>query len=368
MITLDFIFNTLRTISIFFLTLSILVIFHELGHFLVAKWNKIRVEEFGFGLPPRMFGIQIGETLYSLNWLPFGGFVRVLGEEEAQLDGVKLPESELQRAFSRKKHWQKASVVTAGVIFNFILGWAIITYFFTKGIPVPTDTVKVENVIESSPAADAGLQENDIIKKLISDSETITIDETEDISAASKKYGDTTVTLEIIRDGQIKEVQVTPRKNPPAGEGALGVSISNYEIAYYPLYQAPGRAFVESVKMTGLIFQEMGKALFKLVTFQKQEAEFAGPVGIAKITSEAAKEGIGAYLNLVAILSLNLAVLNILPFPALDGGRLVFILYEWIMKKKVNAKFEQRLNYYGFMFLLGIILLVTVSDVLKIFK
>ena len=140
------------TVIVFFLVLSVLVIIHELGHFTVAKLLGIRVEEFGFGIPPRIFGFRFKGTLYSLNLLPFGGFVRVFGEEEALLDNRTLTEQEKRESFAHKKPYQKALVLVAGVFLNFMLGWVIITYLFTRGVPVPSDTVHIQSVTAQSPA------------------------------------------------------------------------------------------------------------------------------------------------------------------------------------------------------------------------
>lgn len=356
------------TIAIFFIVLSILVIIHELGHFIAAKLNGIKVEEFGFGLPPRVFGIKFGETIYSLNLLPFGGFVKVLGEEEDELTGKKLTEKDLDRAFSRKKTWQKVTVLVAGVTCNFLLGWFIISYLFVRGVPVPSDVVTVETVVENSPAAAAGLQKGDKIKSVTYDGDTETIETTEELTNFAKLHGDQKISLVIERSGRNITLNMTPRKNPPQGQGAMGVVISNYQLKKYSLAEAPILGLTESAKMTKLIFVELSKTLFRFVTFQKQEADIAGPVGIAQLTSAAARQGIDSLLQMIGLLSLNLAVINILPFPALDGGRLALVLYEAAARRKVNPIIERRLNMAGFVFLLSLIALVTINDIIKLFK
>lgn len=357
------------TIVVFFLVLSLLVIIHELGHFIVAKLNGIRVEEFGFGIPPRVFGLQFGETLYSLNLLPFGGFVKVFGEELAEVDDAKISKKDLERSFAHKKPWQKLAVLVAGVTLNFVLGWVIVSYLFTKGVPVPSDNVVVQSVSKESPASSAGLLVGDMLLKAQGkDGTTVIVKETKDISQMAQKNAGQDVILSIKRAGKVFETHITPRINPPKGQGALGIVISNYTIKKYSITEAPIYGLVESARITGIIARELGKTLIRFVTFQKQEAEIAGPVGIAKLTSEAAKQGIDSLLQLIGLLSLNLAVLNILPFPALDGGRIAFVLYEWISGKKVNAKFEQRLNFTGFALLISLLILVTINDVIKIFR
>ncbi|MBP9815906.1 site-2 protease family protein [Candidatus Woesebacteria bacterium] len=356
------------TILIFFIVLSILVIIHEAGHFIAAKLNGIKVEEFGFGLPPRVFGFHIGETLYSLNALPFGGFVKVLGEEEEELTGKKLSKEDLGRAFSRKRSWQKIMVLVAGVTCNFLLGWFIMSYLFTRGVPVPSEIVSVEEVVTNSPAEKAGLLKGDKIRSMQFNETVETIESTEELTAFAKAHGDEEITLTVQRGEGNISLSIIPRKNPPAGQGALGLVISNYEIKKYSITEAPLLGLTESVKMTKLIFTEFSKTLFRFVTFQKQEAEIAGPVGIARLTSAAARQGMDALLQMIGLLSLNLAVINILPFPALDGGRLALVLYEMISRRKVNPNIERKLNMAGFAFLLSLIALVTVNDIIKLIK
>lgn len=352
---------------VFILILSILILIHEFGHYIAAKKNDVYVEEFGFGLPPRAWGKKIGETIYSLNWLPFGGFVKLLGEEEHELNGKKLPDKLKNRTFASKKPWQKTIIITAGVFMNFMLGWAIISYLFVQGVPVPSDKLIVSQVVDNSPAKQAGLQKNDLIRNFFQNGSEYKIKKNEDFIGYAKKFAGKEITLRIERNKQFKYVSITPRIDPPKGQGPLGIVISSYEMKKYPIYEAPFKGLVESYEITKSIVKEFGKTIFKLVTFQKMDVEVSGPVGIAKITGDAVEVGPQAVLQLLAILSLNLAVINILPFPALDGGRLVFVLYEWIFRKKANAKFEQKLNLIGFAILMTLIIAVTISDIIKLF-
>jgi len=352
---------------VFVLILSVLILIHEFGHYIAAKKNGVYVEEFGFGLPPRAWGKKIGETIYSLNWLPFGGFVKLLGEEEHEMVGKKLPKNMKKRTFASKKPWQKTMIITAGVFMNFMLGWAIISYLFTQGVPVPSDKLIVSQVVEKSPAKLAGLQKNDLLINFFQNGYEIPVKNNEDFVNNAKKFAGKEISLRIKRDNQYKYILVTPRINPPKGQGPLGIVISSYEIKKYSIYEAPFKGLVESYEITKSIVKEFAKTVYKFITFQKMDVEVSGPVGIAKITGDAVEVGPQAVLQLLAILSLNLAVINILPFPALDGGRLVFVFYEWIFRKKANAKFEQRLNLVGFAILLTLIVVVTISDIIKLF-
>jgi len=358
----------LYTIIVFFLVLSVLVIIHELGHFTVAKLLGIRVEEFGFGIPPRIFGIRYKNTLYSLNLLPFGGFVRVFGEEEALLDNRTLTAQEKNESFAHKKPYQKALVLVAGVFLNFMLGWVIITFLFTRGVPVPTNTVRVQQISASSPASEAGLKKGDALITVIAPkSKPQTIVSTEDVAKLSQKYAGKEITFTIQRGSTTLTKKLTPRAKPPKGQGALGIVISTYEIKKYTLMQAPYYGLRESAHITLEIAKELGKSIFRLVTNQKQQGEIAGPIGIAQMTSQAARAGIDPLLQLVGLLSLNLAVLNILPFPSLDGGRLLFVIIEAMTRRRVPPKFEHTLNMIGFCLLIGLLLLVTVHDIIKLF-
>lgn len=352
---------------VFVIILSILILIHEFGHYIAAKKNNVFVEEFGFGLPPRAWGKKIGETIYSLNWLPFGGFVKLLGEEEHELKGKKLPDKLKNRTFASKKPWQKTMIITAGVFMNFMLGWIIISYLFTQGVPVPSDKLIISQVADNSPAKIAGLQKNDLIVNLFQNGSEYKVKKNEDFIGYAKKFAGKEMTLHIERNHQFKDIKVTPRANPPKGQGPLGIVITSYEIKKYPIYEAPFKGLIESYEITKSIVKEFGKTAYKFITFQKMDVEVSGPIGIAKITSEAVDVGPQAVLQLLAILSLNLAVINILPFPALDGGRLVFVFYEWIFKKKANAKFEQKLNLIGFAILLTLIVVVTIADIIKLF-
>lgn len=360
------------TIITFFIILTLLVIIHELGHFIAAKKNNVLVEEFGFGLPPRIFGIKHGETLYSLNWLPIGGFVKVLGEEEHELDKKKLPPELQNKTFVSKPAPVKILILTAGVLANFILGWVIVSYLFTQGVPVPTDNAVVMEIAKGSPAAEAGLAKGDRIMQFAEQDNSqqwhvFKVKTTDDVSRIAKEHAGNDLLLSFERDGHFIDTSITPRKNPPKGEGPLGVVVSQYVIKKYVWYQAPFYGLLESANITYQIMKELGKTLFSFLTFQKTPVDVAGPIGIAKIAGEALKVGHMAVLQLLGLLSLNLAVINILPFPALDGGRLAFVVYETIFRRKINPQIERRLNMAGFAILLSLIGLVTINDILKIF-
>ncbi len=352
------------TILLFVLILSFLILIHEFGHFIVAKKNGIFVEEFGLGLPPRILGFKIGETLYSLNLLPIGGFVKVLGEEEAEKKNI--PSGMQNRTFYSKRPLVKAAVIVAGVTCNFLLGWLIISYLFTKGVPVPSTSVIVDKIEKNSPASRAGLKENDIIVGLEKGSVKEDLNSNEELITLTSKFAGQEVTINVKRGAVNKTLFLTPRKNPPKNQGPLGIVLKPYEIKKYSLAQAPFYGLYHAARITKTVAYELVSTFGKFITLQKPKTDVTGPIGIAVLTREAARSGVDSLLQLIAILSLNLAVINIFPFPALDGGRLMMIIYEGVTKRKINPTIERRLNMTGFAILLSIILIVTISDLIKV--
>jgi regulator of sigma E protease len=358
------------TIVVFIIILSVLVLVHEFGHFIVAKRLKIKVEEFGFGLPPRIFGIKRGETLYSINWLPIGGFVKLYGEDDAgsgKVSKVKKPEeyTDRNRAFFARPAWQRAFVSVAGVLMNFILAVAIISYLFSAvGVPTVGDKVIVSNVTKDSPAAVAGIKKDDTVlsinnQKIKSSNELISI---------TKKHLGEKVVLEVKRDSEVKKIEVTPRKNYPSNQGPMGVSVSQeVKVVKYPWYMAPFLGTKEALYSSWLIISGLATVLYQLIFFGVAPQGVAGPVGIAELTGQFVQVGPYAVLSFVSLLSLNLAILNILPFPALDGGRLFFIVLEVVFRRKVNQKFESYAHAVGMAILLALIALITIHDVIRLF-
>jgi regulator of sigma E protease len=343
----------LWSIIVFFLVLSILVLVHEFGHYWVAKRNGIWVEEFGFGLPPRVFGKKIGETIYSINLLPFGGFVRLHGEMTE--DGVTKP----NKAFINKSLWAKTAVIVAGVIMNFLLAIVAfgIVYSYT-GIPKDTKEVKVLNIATNSPAQLAQILVGDVVRKV--DGETVT-SVPEFISKIESKKGKK-VKLEL----QDRTVTVTPRVEPPAGEGSLGVTITNTETYFAPVWQRPFFGAYYGTKEAlfwGKNVVNGFVGIFADLFKGQSPKDVSGPVGVFAVTTEVAKTGILPLINLLGIISVNLAILNIIPFPALDGGRLLFIIIEAIFGKKVAPKFEAVIHTVGMAILLLAILAITIKDV-----
>lgn len=356
----------LQTSVVFFLVLSVLVLIHELGHFFVAKKIGVKVEEFGLGLPPRLRGWKFGETLYSLNWLPFGGFVKLFGEEANELKGLALTTDQKAHSFAHKHPFKKLLVVVAGVFMNFLLGWFLLSIvIFNEGVPREMGRVRVEAIQFDSPASKIGLKKGDEILKVKDEGGELIIQKSQDLIDFSKKNGDKEVILFVTRDGKTTEVKITPRLNPPAGQGSLGLNITSTSVVKLSVFEVPKESFLTSVKISVMIFSEFGKMIAGVVTSGKVSGQVAGPVKIAQMTGEAARGGWIELFYFMAMLSLNLSVINILPFPALDGGRGIFIMYELITKKKPKADWEAKINIVGFLFLISLIILVTVFDIIS---
>lgn len=358
------------TILVFLLILTVLVLIHEAGHFFVAKFFKIKVEEFGVGLPPRAFGIKRGETVYSVNWLPIGGFVKLYGEDDAGGGSVSLktkderPKTKDQdRAFYARPIWQRALVVVAGVVMNFLLAVVIITYFFgIAGVQTPGDKVIITDIVKNSPAETAGLRAEDVVRsingtKITNPSQIITI---------TRKHLGEKVKLEIERGKDIQNIEITPRKTYPSDEGPMGVAISsNIVTTKYPIWKAPFVGLIETLKYSWLIVAGLFGIVIQLFTQAQIPKGVAGPIGIAQLTGQFIAVGPMAVLSFVSLLSLNLAILNVLPIPALDGGRLFFILLEGVVGKKVSHSFESKAHSIGMIVLLALIALITLSDIIR---
>jgi regulator of sigma E protease len=342
----------------FFLVLSILVFIHELGHFALAKWIGVAVEEFGFGLPPRIFGKKIGKTIYSLNWLPIGGFVKLSGEDEdpKRLNLAKQG-STLKKFFWFRSKKERAAILIAGVVMNFLLAVGITAYLLTDGVMEPSGRVHVEKVQPGTPAEIAGLVPNDIIKPFHT---------AKDLIETTKTHAGTPVVLTVLRDGKEMTLSLTPRKDPPPGEGAMGVVVSDLEKKTYSLGEAPFKAVEINLSRASQMLVSLGGTVWRLVTLQPLRADVAGPIGIAQVTGEVVKYGFRAVLELMSILSLNLAVLNILPFPALDGGRLAFVFLEKIFGRRIKPAFERSTHQIGMLILFILILLVSFNDILRL--
>jgi len=328
--------------------LSILILVHEAGHFLAAKKFGLLVEEFGFGLPPKIWSKKIGETVYSVNVLPFGGFVKIFGEDGG--------DSSMERNFASLKIWQRTIIISAGVLFNFLLAWLVISLVFSIGVP---QAVIITDVKVNSPAAEIRLQANDKI---------IGYNTTEEFINYINKNRGKEINLKIGRNGDDLDLKVIPRivENTPNGEGALGIGLIGAGFPKKNPIASLWEGLKTSIEMTKMIFVAIFNLIAKAIVGKASMEQVAGPVGIVKLTAQAGTLGIVYLLQLLAMISLNLAVINILPFPALDGGRLLFLAIEKIKGSPLNPKFEKMANGIGLALLILLMIAITIKDIVKL--
>lgn len=389
------------TILVFLLILTVLVLIHELGHFLMAKKFGIKVEEFGFGLPPRAFGIKKGETIYSINWLPIGGFVKLYGEDEAgggkittgrRTSGMHIPD--FKRAFYGRSIGQRAGVVLAGVVMNTSLAVFIFYAFlgisnFKTELPLlgehkfflvnqkDVSEIIISGVSKNSPAEKAGIKP---LSKIISVNGEKVTDTNQFVFLINKNKGKELFIIgKNVKTNEEFNVSVVPRVSPPKGEGALGVAffpIKTAVLSYDTETQKILSGFIHPANLLIYNFDVIGR-LFAVSVKEKNATPLSegvsGPVGIYSLVGSIVsipdvKERTLQILNLAGILSISLAIFNILPIPALDGGRFFFIVLEAVSGKKVNPKFEGWAHAIGMAVLLTLILLITFKDLGRIFN
>lgn len=361
----------LLTIIVFILILGLLIFAHELGHFITAKKAGVRVEEFGFGFPPKILSFKKGETTYSLNAIPVGGFVKIFGEES----GGKRSTSKF--AFYNKPMWQRALILVMGVLMNVLVAVILLSVVHMLGVPTFVEQgqeanyrniqIQILETAKNSPAEQAGVKIGDSIISLSFGTEKAEIKEIEDVQKFVAFHSGQEITIELKRGNEILSEKITPRTNPPAEEGALGIAMSKTGLVSYPWYKAILKGFEATGNMFVTMVTTFWLLIKTLILKGTMIGEVAGPVGIVVLTSQMVKLGLIYVLQFTAILSINLAIINILPFPALDGGRLLFLLIEKIKGKPIKFKTEQIANTLGFAILIGLMLIVTLRDVIKLF-
>lgn len=382
----------------FLILLSILVLIHELGHFIVARKLGIKVEEFGFGFPPKLWSFKKGETEYSINWLPIGGFVKLYGEDEAgggKISTGKQKEitKDKDRAFYSKTPWQRAAVVVAGVVMN--AGLSVIIFyifllvsnfkvelpllgnhqFFLVNQKVIADVV-VTDVAKNSPAEKAGIKP--YVKIISVNGKNIPTIKDFTTIINNNRGKKITIAWKDLNTNKKSQAVIIPRVSPPPHQGAIGVAfvpVDTVTLTYDTPLQKALSGISHPVNLMAYNFDVLGQ--FIGASISKRSAEplsqsVSGPVGIYSLVGKLVeipdmKERLLQILNLAGILSISLAFFNILPIPALDGGRLFFILIEAITGKKVNQRFESMTHTVGMIVLMGLLLFITFNDVQKIF-
>jgi regulator of sigma E protease len=358
------------TAVIFIIVIGVLVLVHEFGHFIFAKRAGMKVEEFGFGFPPRMVGWKKGETIYSINWIPFGGFVKIMGE-----DG----DTRGPRSFASASFGHRMLVIVAGVVMNLLLAAVLLmaVNFFGLRIGLADNQatkaqdlkVQILSIADGSPAAQAGLAPLDELWGYKENDTIIRFHTTQDVQQAVADHAGQPLKLEIGRGSSEfpAEKVITPRVNPPEGQGALGVSLALTGVVSYPWYEAIWRGISDAALLTVETVKGYYGLLKTLFVHGRLIADVSGPIGIASLTGQAARVGFNYLLQFVAMISINLAVLNIIPFPALDGGRALMLIIEKAKGSPVKKEVEGWINMVGFYLLIALMLYITYKDIAKYF-
>jgi len=355
-------------ILIVFISLIGLIVLHEFGHFAIAKKFGVKIEEFGIGLPPRLIGKKIGETLYSLNLIPLGAFVKLYGEEKE----IKEP-----RSFTGKPIWQRALIILGGVVSFWIISAILLSIIFGIGVPqaisdqaeAVNPKVQIVAVASGSPAEEAGIKVGDAIKQLTINNQQLTINKVKQVQEFTKEYLGQTVTLTIERGKEVFDATLIPRVLPPEGEGAMGVGLVRTALTSYPWYLAPIKGVEACFNLTGSIVVGLSQVFGNLIQGKglPAGAQLMGPIGIGSLMTQAAHLGLTYYLQFIALISIYLAVFNILPIPALDGGKLLFLGIEKVRRRAVSQKIEQGITSIFFALLIALMIWVTIKDIIRIF-
>lgn len=367
--------SLLISIIVFILILAVLVLVHEFGHFIVAKKSGIRVDEFGFGFPPRAKKLfEKNGTVFTLNWIPFGGFVKIFGENGEEGQNQK-------NSFASKPKLIQAAVLFAGPLFNFLFAWLIVALMLMIGSPTLYDenyadhmkdvSVAVVEVMENSPADQSEIFVGDkIVSVTYKNGSKIAITHPEDLMSAFNGKGVQEIILEVERKKDVLSIPITPSYGLYEGQEnpALGIALDEVGTLRLP----PHKAIWKGLERTWNLTVSTGDFLINLIKGLfagdlSQAGSVTGPVGIIPVVGNAIEIGLSFVVIITALISINLAIINLLPFPALDGGRLLFILIETIKGSPINQKASSWINGAGFLILIGLMILVTIRDIIKLF-
>jgi regulator of sigma E protease len=349
------------TVLVFILILGLLVLVHEIGHFVSALRLGVDVEEFGLGFPPRLISFKRKGIRYSLNLLPLGGFVKIKGESGG--------DNEDPHNFFLQPVWKKSIILSAGVTMNFLLAWLLLAFGFYHGLPQAIESGSTENglterrvlimeVVKNSPALQAGLGVGDEILSI----NNVKITNSEEVYNLIETSTTTEVAIGYVREGQTKETKIKPEIIDNSSEFLIGIGVIDTAVVHYGFWGSLGQGLKTTVILTWQILVALYNLLAKLLTEGKLMAEISGPVGVAAMTGKFVKMGWIFILQFAALLSINLAIINILPFPALDGGRLAFVFLEKIRGHRVSEKIENIIHNSGFVLLMLLIVVITFRD------
>ncbi len=359
------------SIFIFILILVALIVVHEFGHFSVAKLFGIRVDEFGIGFPPRIWGKKIGETIYSINILFFGGFVKIFGENADEA-------GESKRSFANKSRWIQAAVIVAGILCNILFAWVALSAGYMVGIPtskehigigeVSNSKIQIVGVLPASPAALALVKPGDSITSLATAaSAPYAPTDSADAQGFIRQHQDESLILSVTSTkGESKTYILRAVEGLSEGKKAIGVQLDDVGTLRLP----PHLALVQGGLLTASMTSATAVGLLDFFSqIFKGKADFgsvAGPIGITTIGAEAVSSGFASVITLTALISINLAILNILPIPGLDGGRLFIIAIEGVTRRKINDRVVGYLSYAGFAALILLMIVVSYHDILRL--
>ena len=345
-------------IPLFLVMFTLIIAVHEFGHYITARLLGMRVLEFAFGFPPRIFAVRRAGIDYSVNAIPFGGFVRILGQDDFSIEqhGAGDPGS-----FTSKPWWAQAIVLAAGVAMNFVLAIVVLTAAFAIGTEAPTGAVRVEEVAPGSPAEAAGIQPGDVVRTI--DGKTIT--RTSELQNYIYSHAGKEVTIVLDRGVRtVGPLVIVPRPQPPENEGPLGVKLS--EVTSPPTALPLPQAFVQAARLTGDVVAQIADLPAQLLARpagQPGPPPVGGPIEILRVTALVSQAGLSAFLKLIGVISVNLGVLNIIPFPGLDGGRLFFVLLSAALRRRLSPQVEAAIHAVGFVLLIGLLVVVSVADI-----
>lgn len=353
--------------TVFFLVISTLIIVHELGHLLAAKAIGVGVEEFGLGLPPRIVAGKFRGILYSLNWLPVGGFVRLAGEDEENPPLHVGPQE--KKYFWARSPWERSIILLAGVFMNFILAVLITSYLLTGGLRIAAREVSIVEVQPGTPGELQGLAGGDVVSFVLSYDELGIVARTDivtaqDLQKVTQAHLGYEITLAINRNSRELLIPITPRQEWPEGQGPIGIRLEDTKVIRYPWWAAPWESLKINIVRIGEVFVALTALVGRVVRLESVGGDVAGPIRIAQVTSLATRVGFRAIVELTSIISLNLTVLNILPIPALDGGRLLFVVLEKIIGRRIRPAFERSSHQIGMIILLFLVFLISINDIL----
>jgi regulator of sigma E protease len=346
----------------FLIVVSIIVVIHEFGHFIVAKILGVKVEKFSLGFGPKIIGRKFGETEYVVSALPLGGYVKLLGEDPEE----KLPPEDEKRSFSKLSPFKKFLIIFFGPAFNFILAIIILTTIFSFGKPILQSVVGA--VMKGHPAAKVGLKKGDVITSINGKK----ISTWSSLSKYMQIYGKKRVTLGIKEGKKFYFVHIKPELVP--GLNMYGQKAKRYIIGIYPsnkiIYKSSGilNSFYSGIKEVWFIIKITFVNIILLITQKIPSTDMGGPIMIAQLSGRAASMGISEFFYFIAVISVNIGLINLFPIPALDGGHLLFSVVEMIRRKPLSPKFQENAAKFGFALLIMLLLFVSYNDIIRIIK